>query len=272
MSLARVSDPGVSGGDRVLGALKLLAECPRGLRLEDARKGLGSTKSTTHRVLSTLCRSGLVVRDDDSRYRLSTEFLRLAFAYYDGLDDRDIVSGALTALGDCFGETAYYARLDGPEVVYLAMVTAPGALHTASVVGARAPAYRTGLGKALLAHSLRDRPSVERFVAEYGPLRAATPNSLTNAASLDRELAATRARGWAVDDEENELGVVCVAFPIFLGPTRQPTGAISVAAIKVRTPLETLMTRADEVRELLERHIGAGVLGWDPPRSSAADT
>jgi IclR family transcriptional regulator, acetate operon repressor len=258
------ADRDLSGADRVLAVLKMLAERPNGVRLDDLRRELGAPKSTAHRILGTLCRSGLASKDDEGRYSLSMEFLRLAFRHYESLDDRNVVQGVLDALVERFGETAYYARLDGAEVVYVGMQNAPGYLHTASAVGARAPAHRTSLGKAMLAYVLADRAAVNGFVDEYGPLLATTPTSVTNAAALDRELAATRARGWAMDNEENEIGVVCVGFPLFLGPTSRPSGAVSVAAIKLRTPLDKLVARTDEIRELIERHLGPGAL---PPRA-----
>ena len=247
-----------TGADRVLVALKLLAGLRHPTRLDDFARELGAPKSTTHRVLATLRRSGLVEQDEAGGYSLSPEFLRLAFEYYESLDDRNVVQGALSALVDRFGETAYYAKLDGGEVVYVAMANARGYLHTATLVGARQPAHRTALGKALLSHDLLDRAACDRYVDKYGPLRATTSRSLTNAAALDRDLVGARARGFAVDNEENEKGVVCVAFPVYLGPRSRPTGAISVAAIKLRTPLEELLGGAAEIRSLIERQLGFG--------------
>jgi IclR family transcriptional regulator, acetate operon repressor len=249
-----------SGADRVLFALRLLANQRRPMRLDEFTRELGAPKSTTHRVLRTLCRSGLAQQDEDGRYSLSLEFLRLAFRFYDGLDDRNVVQGTMQTLVDHVGETAYYGKLDGADVVYVGMATAPGYLHTATVVGARRPAHRTALGKALLAWTLLDRASVDQFVDKYGPLSAATRNSITSPYGLDHEFSLSRARGFAIDNEENEEGVVCIAFPVFLGPPSRPTGAISVAAIKMRTPLEELIERADEIRDVIERHLGQNVV------------
>jgi DNA-binding IclR family transcriptional regulator len=252
--------PASSGADRVLVALKLLAEEKHPVRLEDFARELGAPKSTTHRVLSTLRRSGLVDQDEHGRYALSLEFLRLAFRFYDSLDERNVVQATLQTLVDLIGETAYYAKLDGGDVIYVAMATAPGYLHTATLVGARQPAHRTALGKALLAWAMPDRTAVERFVDRHGPLRASTPRSLTSSYALDREFSRCRADGFARDNEENEEGVVCIAFPIFLGPPPRPTGAISVAAIKMRTPLDELLGRAGEIRDVIERQLGSNVL------------
>jgi DNA-binding IclR family transcriptional regulator len=121
----------------------------------------------------------------------------------------------------------------------------------------------------MLAYVLPDRGAVDGYVDQYGPLEASTPMSVTNAAALDRELAIARSRGWAIDNEENEIGVVCVGFALFLGPTAYPTGAVSVAAIKIRTSLDDLIARTDEVRALIERHLGPGALAPRPVVAAA---
>lgn len=260
MGQGREPEWGQTGSGRVLDALKLLADHPRAVRLDEFARELGAPKSTTHRVLLTLRRAGFAEQDEEGRYLLSMEFLRLAFRHYEALDDRNIVQSTLEALSNGFGETAYYARLDRSEVIYLAMVNAPGYLHTAALVGARQPAHRTALGKALLARTLPDRAAVDRFVDLYGPLKGSTENSLTNAAALDRDLRATRSRGYAIDNEENEAGVVCIAFPVFLGPQSAPAGAISVAAIELRTSLEELVARAAEMRTIIQRCLGSNAV------------
>ena len=263
------TDQSLSGADRVLAALKVLAERPKGVRLGELGVELGAPKSTTHRVLATLRRSDLAEQDAEGRYHLSPEFTRLAFRHYEALGDWNIVQGVLDALVRRFGETAYYAKLEGSRVVYQAMSRSQGQLHTASVVGDRADAWSTSLGKALLAGALPDRAAVERFVEEHGPLRAHTANTKTTAAALHEELAATRRRGYSIDNEENEAGVVCIGFPVYLRPAARPTGAISVAAIKIRTPLQTLLDRAHEARATVEQHLGSGAvagLGQAPNR------
>lgn len=252
------------GADRVLTAIRLLADHARPIRLEELARELAAPKSTTHRILVTLRRAGFAEQDEEGRYALSLEFLRMAFRHYQSLDERNLVQGTLEMLVSRFGETTYYAKLDGAEVVYFAMVSMPGFVHTAALVGARQPAYRTALGKALLSRVLADRAAVDRFVERHGPLVGATPNSITNAAGLHRALRETRARGYAIDDEENEAGVVCIAYPVYLGPASEPSGAISVAAIKHRTSLEDLVRRAPEAAGVIERMLGTEALQHGP--------
>src|SRR5205823_4285611 len=110
----------------------------------------------------------------------------------------------------------------------------------------------TALGKALLAATLPDLAAVEAFVAEHGPFARRTDRTLVAATALHADLEATRARGYALDVEESEQGINCLAFALYLDDPAQPTGAVSIAALAHRTPLVTLVAAADEARDLVE--------------------
>ncbi len=177
----------------------------------------------------------------------------------DGLDDRvaALVEPLLEALAGRFGETAHYAELDGAEVVYLAKITPPGiGVQMTSIVGGRNPAHCTGVGKALLAYELSDRDAVDAYVAANGPLVRRTRSTLVDAGALDADFDLVRARGYALDRQESEEGINCIAFPLFLDHPAQPTGSVSVAALAHRTALAQLEEAAGEVRGLI-----AGMLG-----------
>jgi IclR family transcriptional regulator, acetate operon repressor len=248
----------LTGTDRVLATLRALADRPEGAGLHELATKLGSPKSSVHRALAALRRAGLVDQDHSGRYWLGWDFLQLAFSYYDRIDDVSRVRPAMTALAEHFGETVHYATLDRAETVYRAKVQPPGAkFQMTSVVGGRNPAHCTGLGKALLAYTLRDRRAVQGYVAANGPLVARTENTLTSAAELSRDFAEIRTRGFAIDREESEHGIVCVAFPLFLASKSVPTGAISITAVAHRLPLDKLETAVDEVREIVWQEVGA---------------
>ena len=246
-----------AGVDRVLGVLKRMCEHPRGVGLDELARELGLPKSSLHRALAALRRAGLVEHDERGRYRVALELVRLALRYYEGLDKRAHIEPALRALADRFDETVHYGELDGAEVVYVAKVAPAGrSVQMTSVVGGRNPAHCTGLGKVLLAHALAADGAVERFVDEHGPLAKRTPATLVEVGELAGELAATRARGYAVDDGESEEGINCIAFPVFLDSAAWPSGAISIAALAHRTPVSALVAAADEIRAIVEQHLG----------------
>ena len=245
-----------SGADRVLVGLKLLAEFPLGVTLDEFARVLKTPKSTAHRVLATLRRASLAQQDAAGRYHLALEYVRLAFEYYERLDIRDVVDPAIRRLADHFGEAAYYASLDGSAVVYLARAAAPGRVQTTRTVGEHQPAHSTASGKVLLAHQLADQASVRAYVARYGPLERLTAMTLVTVGELHHELDLTRERGYAVDAEENEVGVACLAVPVYLDLPTNPTGSISVAAIAQRTPIETLIAQAEDIVSIVRQELG----------------
>jgi IclR family acetate operon transcriptional repressor len=249
--------PRLIGVERGLAALKEMARHPTGVSLEELAQRLGTPKSSLHRSLASLRRAGLVQQDERRLYRLSLDFVSLAFDYYDALEEPLLVQPALKSLASHLAETAHYAVLDGGEVVYVAKVTPSGqGFQMASTVGGRSPAHSTALGKAMLAYELRDDASVRRFVDEHGPLVRRTSHTIAGAAALARELAATRERGFALDREENEPGVNCIAFPLFIRSGHRPAGAISVSAAGPRKSSESLVGEAGAIRSIIETDLG----------------
>lgn len=247
----------VVGSDRVLAVLKELASHPGGVGLDELTRVVGSPKPTVHRALRSLRRAGFAGQDARGHYVLGDEFLRLAFAHHEARPEHVRLLPVLETLAARFGETTHYAVLDGREVVYRAKVDPPsGAARLTSVVGGRNPAHSTGVGKLLLAYSLPTPAAVAAWVGA-GPLPRRTPRTRVTAGDLAAELAAVRERGYALDDEENETGVACLALPVYAlapgAPSGAPSGAISVSALTFRTPLAVLVDAVDEIRGVLGR-------------------
>jgi DNA-binding IclR family transcriptional regulator len=241
----------------MLAALTELARHPQGVTLDTLAQRLQTPKSSLHRSLAALRRFGLAQQDERRLYRLSLEFVGLAFDFYDALDETALIRPVLESLAAHLSETAHYAVLDGAEVVYAAKRMPVGrGFQMASTVGGRSPAHSTALGKAMLAYALRDEASVRRYVREHGPLVKRTPRTVVAARPLARELTLTRERGYALDCEENEAGVNCIAFPIFIRSGGRPGGAISVSAAGPRKSVDTLVASADEIRAIIETHLG----------------
>jgi IclR family transcriptional regulator, acetate operon repressor len=248
----------LAGSDRVLAVLRSLGDYPKGVGLEQLARDIDVPKSSLHRALASLCRAGLAEHDERGSYRLGLELVRIAFAYYDQLARRQVVEPLLEALAERFGETAHYAELDGAEIVYLAKMIPPRrSAQMTSIVGGRNPAHCTGLGKALLAYELLDPSAVAAYVAMHGPLAQRTRRTLVEAESLSVALELVRAVGYALDDEESEEGINCIAFPLFLDHPARPAGAVSVAALAHRTTLAQLEEAAGEVRALIAHALGA---------------
>ncbi len=248
---------GPNGADRVLAILNVLGSYPDGIGLNDLARLMHSPRSSVHRALSALRRAELIEQDRDSRYRLGYGLLKLAFSYYEELDEVGRMRPILAALATEFGETTHYAILNRQEVVYLAKVQPPQSRYQMnSAIGGRNPAYCTGVGKALVAYELTSRAAVADYAATHGPLAAFTAHTITDVDALDAEFARVRADGYALDREEHEEGINCLAIPLFLTSTSVPDGAISITAVAQRFPLARLEASIDRAREMIREHLG----------------
>jgi IclR family acetate operon transcriptional repressor len=246
------------GSDRVLAVLKELARYPDGVGLDELTRSIGSPKPTVHRALSSLRKAGLAEQDARGHYLLGDEFLRMAFAHHETRPDHVRVRPVLETLAARFGETAHYAVLDGREVVYRAKVDPPsGAVRLTSTIGGRNLAHATGVGKMLLAYRLPTREDVATWAGPSGLARR-TPQTRCTVEDLHRDLQQIRERGYATDDQENEVGVNCVALPVYATSPRTPSGAVSVSGLTYRTPLPVLVNAVDEIRGVLGQLAGAG--------------
>jgi IclR family acetate operon transcriptional repressor len=205
----------VQSVDRALDLLEALARGGR-LGLSEAAAAAGLAEGTAHRLLRTLVARGYVRQDDGRRYGLGTRLL--------GLGDAARQAAAVS------GETANLAVLEGDDVVYLAQVPSAHQLRIFAEVGRHVPPHSTAVGKVLLA-GLRD-DDVIALLGRTG-LAARTPRTSTAVPQVLGALIAARADGYAVDDEEEETGVRCVAVPVVAG------GRV-VAALSVSGPTSRL--------------------------------
>jgi IclR family transcriptional regulator, acetate operon repressor len=251
-----VTEERLVGAERVLAVLIELAEHPSGVSLDELAQKLDATKPTVHRALRSLRKAGLARLSARGHYELGDEFLRLAFRYQDARPDTDRIEPMLRALATEFGETAHFAVLDGADVVYRAKVDPPaGAMRLTSTVGGRNPAWCTAVGKLLLGLEV-DSP--EQLTAVLGSANrvARTPHSLVEMSALFDDIRLSASRGYGVDNQENELGVNCLALPLIVEPGGGVSGAVSVSALTYRSDLASLIARVDEMRSIVESHFG----------------
>jgi DNA-binding IclR family transcriptional regulator len=198
----------------------------RGHTLAGLAGDLDLNKSTLLRLLAPLCEARLVEQvPETGRYRLGWRTAQLGSAYLEQADLPGIARDVLRGLTGQTRETVHLVLADLPDVVYVGKVDSPQPVRMFSRIGTRQPAYCTAVGKAILAHAT---DSAVQAVVDAG-LPARTPRTHTTAAALRADLAAVRARGYAVDDVENEPEIRCVAAPIF-DHDGAVTSAVSVSA------------------------------------------
>lgn len=251
--------PGAKGGtERALLTLKALAGYPNGASLDTLATAVGAPKSSVHRALAALVKAGLALRPQPGVYMLGTEFVRLAYAHHEARSEPRLVEPCLRRLAERYGEAAHYAELEGRDVVYLAKVSPlVNVVRMTSTIGGRNPAHSTGVGKALLASRVAAAHDGAAFIASLGRLERRTAKTICDRKVLFADLRATVSRGYALDDEENEIGINCIAFPLFLASPTVASGAISVAALRHRMPLGELEAHAEEMRAIIHDHLGA---------------
>jgi DNA-binding IclR family transcriptional regulator len=245
----------VVGADRVLAVLVELAQHPAGIGLDDLASRLGSPKPTVHRALASLRRARLADQLSRGVYRLGDEYLRLAFQHQAARPEGARLEPALRQLAERYGETAHYAELDGTDVVYRAKVDPPsGSVRLTSQIGGRNPAASTAVGKLLLAGRIRSEAELAGWLGSRA-LEPRTARTITSLPALWEELLRIRERGYAVDDQENEVGINCIAVPARPDP-RGPAGAVSISALAFRLPLERLVAEVPRIRATVDAALG----------------
>lgn len=234
--------------------LKEFGPHDRELGVSELARRLDLGKSTVHRLVSTLVAEHLLEQDPYSGlYRLGLAVHDLAAAATPN-DLHEAVSGLLETLRNRTGETVQVAVLDGREVVYVERIDSPHTLRLFLEVGRRNWAHSTGTGKALLAYLPDDELSA---LLDGWEMPALTPYTITDRARLIEELRETRRRGYALNLNESEVGVLSVSAPI-----RDRSGRV-IAALSVAGPaqrMEPVMNRITygviEAAALASRRMG----------------
>jgi DNA-binding IclR family transcriptional regulator len=211
------------------------------VRLGDLVTASGLPRPTVLRLLEVLLEER-VVQAADGSYALGPRLAVWGQRYLDGLDVRVHAEGPMRELADATRETCYLGVRDDRSVLYIAKADSPQAVRPAARVGTRNPLHSTGIGKTLLAFGAPD----EALAYANGPLETKTPNTIVDADRLGAEIDATRARGYAIDNVENEDGVRCVAAPI-RNHAGEVVAALSVSAPAYRFALEDLPALAPKV-------------------------
>lgn len=200
------------------------AEAPE-QTLADVARATDLNRATARRFLLTLEELGYVRRVND-RFALTPRVLDLGYAYVASFGVPQLALPYLERLSEQVHEASSVGVLDDSEVVYVARVPAKRVMTVSIGLGTRFPAYRTSLGRALLA----DLPDEAiRGIWERSDRRQPTPRTVTDVATLQRRLRAVRDQGYALVDQELELGVRSIAAPV-----RDATGR-TVAAINLST-------------------------------------
>ena len=215
--------------DKSLSVLELLLQKGSPMNMTELSEKLGFYPSTIHRILDTLKHWGYVEQDPHTqKYQLGLKALELGMAKLYQMDLIREATPYLKKLVNQCNETVHLGVLEAGEVLYLAKEESSQTIRMISYVGKRAPLHCTGLGKVLLAYLPEKERKRILFRKELPRL---TKNTLTDKRELEKELNKVREQGFALDREENEKDIRCVAAPI-----RNYQGEV-IAAISISSPI-----------------------------------
>jgi DNA-binding IclR family transcriptional regulator len=243
--MAASKTPSVPALQRGLAILELVAHSKSGLTFSQLTRHFDFPKSSVHCLLVTFEREGFLQRDSTTgRYMSGLKLVSIANVALQGIVLRDKAAPLLRPLVAATGMTVHMAILDRDEVVVVAKVERPGGHRVATWVGKRVDPHCTSLGKCLIAYL--SEQDLDRLIGQRGLLRH-NENTIVSPSRLKEELAKIRALGYAMDDEEEEIGVRCIGAPVWDWDGRV-IAAVSVAGPTTRINEETFDALVSDVR------------------------
>jgi DNA-binding IclR family transcriptional regulator len=242
---------------RAIDILNLFDRHTPEMGVTEIARALELPKSTVAGLVSTLEYNGFLDQNPSNRkYRLGAKLAERASIFLAQFDLREIAAPVLEALRDTCNESINLAIRDDGYVVYIERMHGTKTLGMRSEIGKREKTHSTALGKAML--SCLPQAEINKFVSQY-EFTPVTPQTITNPAAFLDEMHKTRQRGFALDDQENELGGRCVAAPI-INHLGEPIAAISISVPYQRLPdaeISTFGQRVMAAAQEISRRLGA---------------
>ncbi|CAM3656481.1 IclR family transcriptional regulator [Cytobacillus oceanisediminis] len=203
----------VKSVSRALDIITLVSMKKGGLGVTEIAKQIDINKSSVYRILSTLVQYGYIEQDGETgKYKLGYKFLEVSSKLLESIDLRAEARPFLQELENETNEVIHLVVYDQGEVVYIEKLEGNETLRMHSKVGKRAPMHCTSVGKAILAHL---PSSVVLDILERKGMPVHTDKTITDKEEFLKELSQVRQKGYALDLEENEYGITCIAVPIF---------------------------------------------------------
>jgi IclR family transcriptional regulator, KDG regulon repressor len=225
---------------RGLKILEAVAQARDGAAITDLAQQLGIDKGSASRLVQTLAQYGYAEKNPRTRrYHLGPKVVALSQALLSRMPLRNEAEPFLRRLVDETNECAHLGILAQGQVLYIHQAESPSVLRVNANVGTQAPLHCTALGKVLLAFGGAPIPQ---------ELPSYTPRTITDAKILQMHLQQTRQQGYAVDDEEYDYGVRCLAAPVYA--LDKVVGAIGISGPSNRMTLEQLPRLSTTVVEV----------------------
>lgn len=201
-------------------------------RLSDLARATGLSPSTTHRILAELVAKGWVVQDESKAYRPGRRMHMIGGLLHGDAEINRQARPALEGLRSATGMTVHFGLVKDDVVMYAAKLDGEGAYRMKSRVGAVVPLHSTSIGKAAM--SIMSEQQIVALMRSAG-MRTVTERTHTTISSLLDDLETCRARGYAIDDGENEPSLRCIGAPV-RNAAGAPIGGVSVSALAFELP------------------------------------
>ena len=232
--------------DRVISVLEFLAQSKRGCSVSEISRNLALPKSSTFLILATLLRRGYLQKNAETgKYYFGVNLIKLSRRVLENLDLHDVAKSSLNSLMKKTGLTVHLAVLADNAAVLIDRACPRGSNVGADWIGRTLDINCTGVGKALVAFLSEDQFNL---LIKSKSFARHNDNTIVTVKALKRELARVRELGYALDDEEDEIGLRCIGTPIF-GVDQKTVAAVSVAGTTADIPLERVQTLAATVKQ-----------------------
>lgn len=243
---------------KAFGLIEAMADHRSGLA--DLASAAGITKPSAHRILRSLVSLGYVESLGDGRYGLTAKLRQLSF----GFDERTLVTlvePTLRALRETTGETVNLGVLRNGRVVYLSVLESAHPLRRVGSMTVDDPVFTTALGRAIASQAKPDE--LERLLRAAAVQEKRTPKTITGVEQIKRIIDEARRVGHAIERDQNDIGVTCLAMPVF-------DGASVVAAISISAPSARAVGSEEKWLKALRRAVNdAKAMLADRRRASA---
>lgn len=224
--------------DRTFDIIELLATSPNGMGVTEIGRKLGLHKSTVYRLIKALVQRGYLEKDQSTgAYRIGLKFVEISSLHIQQIELKTEAIPFMRHLSELTGQVTHLAIMDETEVVYIEKIDVIQSLRMYSQIGKRIPVYCSALGKVLLSGQNSD---YQKRIMKKIKYTQHTKNTIREESQFINELEKTKQRGWAVDNEEHELGIRCIAAPI-----KDFTGKV-IAALSITGSKNTIVPEKDQ--------------------------
>jgi DNA-binding IclR family transcriptional regulator len=236
---------GVPSVERTISLLEFLAGTTKGATISELSRRLNVPKSSLHLLILTLERRGYLQKNSETnKYHFGTKLISLSRTALENLELREEAKPFLQALMQKTKLTVHMAILERNEAVIIEKIESHGLIQVATWIGRRMDLNCTGVGKALIA--FLPEQTFDLQVKKMG-LAKHNSKSIVSINKLKRDLEQVRRLGYALDDEEDEIGLRCIGAPVF-SSEEVVVAAVSVAGTTSQIPLEKVRTIAKDVK------------------------